>query len=153
MLSDILAAQADIRRRLKKLNSLSWFHSITDIQQQLDGLFPDDFMTRAAPENLASYPRYLAAIQERIDKLDGHYQRDRQCTLTIAPMQDALNDVLSASPGLWRQSALLRDYRWMLEEFRVSLFAQRLGTSQPVSEKRLKQQWQAVTKALGLPQR
>ena len=110
-------------------------------------------MTRAAPENLASYPRYLAAIQERIDKLDGHYQRDRQCTLTIAPMQDALNDVLSASPGLWRQSALLRDYRWMLEEFRVSLFAQRLGTSQPVSEKRLKQQWQAVTKALGLPQR
>jgi len=152
MLSDILAAQADIRRRLKKLNSLSWFHSITDIQQQLDGLFPDDFMTRAAPENLANYPRYLAAIQERIDKLDGHYQRDRQCTLTIAPMQDALNDVLSASPGLWRQSALLRDYRWMLEEFRVSLFAQRLGTSQPVSEKRLKQQWQAVTKALGLPQ-
>ena len=153
MLSEILAAQADIRRRLKKLNSLSWFHSINDIQQQLGGLFPDDFMTRAAPENLANYPRYLAAIQERIDKLDGHYQRDRQCTLTIAPMQDALNELLDASPGLWRQSALLRDYRWMLEEFRVSLFAQRLGTSQPVSEKRLKQQWQAVTKALGLPQR
>ena len=152
MLADILAAHADIRRRLKKLNSLSWFHSISDIQQQLEKLFPDDFMTRAAPEDLANYPRYLAAIQERIDKLDGHYQRDRQCTLSIAPLQEALSELLERSPELWRQSALLREYRWMLEEFRVSLFAQRLGTAQPVSEKRLKQQWRAVKKSLGLPE-
>ncbi len=144
LLGDILAALAGIRRQLKKLNSLSWIHSINDIQQQLSALFFDDFIYSVSAEALGHYPRYLAAIDERIAKLDGHYQRDRQCTLVIAPLQEQLDEVLAASPRLWRDSAALREYRWLLEELRVSLFAQRLGTAQSVSEKRLKQLWKAL---------
>ncbi|WP_372860622.1 ATP-dependent RNA helicase HrpA [Spongiibacter sp.] len=144
LLSEILAAYARIRRQLKKLNSLSWIHSINDIQRQLSGLFFEDFIYTVSPPALHHYPRYLAAIEERLAKLDGHYQRDRQCTLVIAPLQEQLDDLLASTPRLWRQSPALREYRWLLEELRVSLFAQRLGTAQSVSEKRLKQLWKAL---------
>ena len=144
LLGDILASQARIRKQLKKLNSLSWIHSINDIQRQLDGLFVDDFIFQVSTEALGHYPRYLAAIEERVSKLDGHYQRDRQSTLAIEPLQEQLENALARDPKLWQKSEKLREYRWLLEEFRVSLFAQRLGTAQTVSEKRLKQLWQAL---------
>lgn len=144
LLGDILATLSQIKKQLKKLNSLSWIHSINDIQRQLDGLFFGDFIYQLPADILAHYPRYLAAVEERIQKLDGHYQRDRQATLVLEPLQDKLESVLGDSPNAWLDSQTLCDYRWLLEEFRVSLFAQRLGTSQSVSEKRLKQLWAAV---------
>lgn len=144
LLKRILAHFSSIKRRLKKLNSLSWIHSINDIQHQLAGLFQEDFICRVEGDILAEYPRYLAAIEERLDKLDGHYQRDRQCTLVVEPLQQQCGALLERSPELWQKSPLLREYRWLLEELRVSLFAQRLGTRQSVSEKRLKQLWKEL---------
>ena len=145
MLTEILGHYSDIRRALKKLNSLSWIHSINDVNKQLDGLFFNGFITALNYEELSQYPRYLKGILQRLAKLDGNYQRDRQCTLILEPLQNQLSDFLLKAPDELASHPALRDYRWQLEEFRISLFAQNIGTRSPVSEKRLKQLWKSVT--------
>ncbi|MFT6578782.1 MAG: ATP-dependent helicase HrpA [Zhongshania sp.] len=145
LLVEILGHYSDIRRTLKKLNSLSWIHSVNDVNTQLEALFFDGFITELNRDELDQYPRYLRAILQRLSKLDGHYQRDRQCTLVLEPMQKQLMDFLAKAPDGARSHASLREYRWQLEEFRISLFAQNIGTRAPVSEKRLKQLWKTVS--------
>ncbi|MBQ0761268.1 MAG: ATP-dependent RNA helicase HrpA [Zhongshania sp.] len=145
LLVEILGHYSDIRRTLKKLNSLSWIHSVNDVNTQLEALFFDGFITELNRDELDQYPRYLRAILQRLSKLDGHYQRDRQCTLVLEPMQKQLMDFLANAPDGARSHASLREYRWQLEEFRISLFAQNIGTRAPVSEKRLKQLWKTVS--------
>jgi len=145
LLVEILGHYSDIRRALKKLNSLSWIHSVNDVNTQLEALFFDGFITELNRDELDQYPRYLRAILQRLSKLDGHYQRDRQCTLVLEPMQKQLMDFLAKAPDGARSHASLREYRWQLEEFRISLFAQNIGTRAPVSEKRLKQLWKTVS--------
>lgn len=145
LLVEILGHYSDIRRALKKLNSLSWIHSVNDVNTQLEALFFDGFITELNRDELDQYPRYLRAILQRLSKLDGHYQRDRQCTLVLEPMQKQLMDFLAKAPDDARSHASLREYRWQLEEFRISLFAQNIGTRAPVSEKRLKQLWKTVS--------
>ncbi|USA43573.1 ATP-dependent RNA helicase HrpA [Spongiibacter taiwanensis] len=147
LLSDILSQFSDLSRRLKKLNNLALVQSVNDIRGQLARLFTVDFIIDLGLAELQQYPRYLKAIGQRLDKLEGNYQRDRQCTLTLAPLQEQLDSTLAKNPDALNIPAL-RDYRWMLEEFRVSLFAQQLGTAFPVSEKRLKQAWKALVPAL-----
>ena len=144
LLAEILGHYSDIRRVLKKLNSLSWIHSINDVNTQLQALFFEGFITELHREELSQYPRYLRAVLQRLEKLDGHYQRDRQCTLVLEPLQQQLIDFLAKAPASVRSHPLLREYRWQLEEFRISLFAQNIGTRSPVSEKRLKQLWKTV---------
>lgn len=85
---------------------------------------------------LRHFPRYLAAIEYRLDKLRGNLARDRQNTEEVSRFEDRYL-ALGEAPG-----EEFDDYRWMLEEFRVSLFAQPLGTTQPVSAKRLERLWQ-----------
>lgn len=145
LLVEILGHYSDIRRALKKLNSLSWIHSVNDVNTQLEALLFDGFITELNRDELDQYPRYLRAILQRLSKLDGHYQRDRQCTLVLEPMQKQLMDFLAKAPDGARSHASLREYRWQLEEFRISLFAQNIGTRAPVSEKRLKQLWKTVS--------
>jgi ATP-dependent helicase HrpA len=145
LLIKVLGHYSDIRRALKKLKSLSWIHSVNDVNMQLEGLFFDGFITEQTREELEQYSRYLRAILQRLTKLDGHYQRDRQCTLTVEPLQQQLLEFLTKAPERARSHSTLREYRWQLEEFRISLFAQNIGTRIPVSEKRLKQLWRSVS--------
>lgn len=150
LLGEILGLYSDICRRMKSLNSLAWIQSINDIRQQLSSLFSKGFIRDCSLQELAQFPRYLKAVLQRMDKLDGNFQRDRQCTLILEPMQEKVDQVLLKDP-LAMTLADFAEFRWMLEEFRVSLFAQQLGTAMPVSEKRLKNAWKAlaplVTKA------
>lgn len=90
---------------------------------------------------LAEYPRYLNAIAQRIDKLGGQISRDRAQTLELAPLTEQWQRRAQGKP-LWQWPAALLEYRYLLEEYRVSLFAQQLGTRQPVSAKRLRQHWE-----------
>ncbi|MBD2858493.1 ATP-dependent RNA helicase HrpA [Spongiibacter sp. KMU-158] len=143
-LEQILSLRAQIQKALKKLNVLTMMHSISDIQRQLAGLFPERFITELEGERLAALPRYLQAILQRIDKLNGNYQRDRQWTLVLDGFQEKLDTLIKKHPEALRQSAQVAEFRWQLEEFRVSLFAQNLGTQSPVSEKRLKILWKDI---------
>jgi len=140
MLSQIFERYSRIRKQLKKNTKPNWLLSITDIQSQLDHLIYEDFIYYTPIEYLASYPRYLQGIEQRLEKLQQAAERDRQYTNQISSYWThfiELNDDYYDNP-------VFSLYRWMLEEFRISLFAQGLKTSMPVSEKRLEKQWQEV---------
>jgi ATP-dependent helicase HrpA len=116
-----------------------------EIAEHLAHLLPDTFVIDAPGEWFERLPRYLSAVQLRIEKLsNGKLARDRQLAAEIEP--------------LWRQCLQRQDshrrqgiddpelelYRWMLEELRVSLFAQELGAAIRISRKRLDEQWRRV---------
>ncbi|AJD47982.1 ATP-dependent helicase HrpA [Isoalcanivorax pacificus W11-5] len=138
----LLAAYRDIAARLDKQFPLAWAHAHRDIKQQLAGLFFPGFLCQVPPAWLAEYPRYLKALAHRLERLGGQIGRDRAQVAELealwAPYQARAGDT-----PVWRQPEPLLTYRFLLEEYRVSLFAQQLGTRMPVSAKRLRQQWEA----------
>ena len=148
LMKEVLALYAGVRRTLKKANNLSWAHSVADINNQLSALFEGEFILAVDSERLQQYPRYIKAVQQRIDKLRGHFTRDRQCTLTLEPLQAQLQALIERKGEGIARHPLVEQYRWQLEEFRVSLFAQELGTQAPVSEKRLKILWKELQEAV-----
>jgi ATP-dependent helicase HrpA len=87
---------------------------------------------------LRRFPVYLAALEHRRDRLDAQVARDRQLMDQVADLQDAYLHQVAALPDGRPPGAGLRKVRWMLEEFRVSLWAQQLGTAYPVSDQRIR---------------
>jgi len=113
-----------------------------DIGEQLTRLFPRGFLTATPAAQLAHYPRYLKAISLRLDKLKGEPARDAQRLAEIAVLQTPYLRELAARKG--QADVRLEEFRWLLEELRVSLFAQELRTPVPVSVKRLQKVWDAL---------
>jgi len=93
---------------------------------------------------LEQYPRYAKGIAYRVERLSGLYAKDQKNLMLMAGATERLDEQVAAYPGLLVLSDDASQYRWMLEEFRISLFAQQLGTKMPVSTKRLDEQWQRV---------
>lgn len=108
--------------------------AVADIDAQLALLLAPDFIATTPEPWLAQLPRYLQAIARRLERLPGHERRDTELTRRIAPFAAAWRKLARAAE---RAAPPAQRFRWMLEEFRVSLFAQDLGTQMPVSEKRL----------------
>ena len=113
-----------------------------DMEQQMQRLLPARFIADTAPAALSNLPRYLKAIGLRVDKLRADPQRDAQRAREFAPLQSQWLRELAARKG--RPDPRLEEYRWLLEELRVSLFAQELRTPFPVSVRRLEKFWAAV---------
>ncbi|MCW2795534.1 MAG: ATP-dependent helicase HrpA [Nocardioides sp.] len=121
--------------------------ALSDLKAQLERLVHPGFVGEAGTAQLRSYPRYLAALTQRRERLGsggGAVQRDRQLMDQISDLQEAYLHQLEALPDGRPPGAHLRQVRWMLEEYRVSLWAQQLGTPYPVSDQRIR-------KALGSP--
>ena len=118
--------------------------ALNDIKQQLANLVYPSFVRETPGEWLKEIPRYLKAIEQRLDKVGSQVQRDRVWTgeLTAAWQQFQARAAKHAQEGKRDPELVL--YRWMLEEYRVSLFAQQLGTKMAVSDKRLAKQWSQV---------
>ncbi len=145
---DILKGAASVHKGLKKLTQLHWFETVADIREQLDALLYKDFLQHLPEDRLGHYPRYLQAIAQRLEKLEGQYQRERQQTLTLRALTEPLwQRIKPEEVAAVDISSQIKDYRWMLEELRVSVFAQTLGTAVPVSEKRLKTLWREILAA------
>ena len=148
--SGLLSSILDEYRAIKKIMknpSLTQLDTVTDIQLQINYLFPKNFITVIDPQWLRQYPRYLTAIKKRFDKSQGNATRDRQSRIEFSKLWD---EYVKRHESLVKQhidSEQLNHYRWMLEEYRVSLFAQELKTKFPVSEKRLKTYWNALSDA------
>ena len=133
-----------IQKQLQGKINLQAVPVLNDIKQQLDHLFTPYYMTETPIEWLAHYPRYLHAIEIRLEK----YARDlRQQCLWSDQLQSFWQAWLKKRSDAQQRGQVsdeLRRFRWLLEEYRVSLFAQQLGTQQSVSEKRLKQLFAAL---------
>ncbi len=145
LVTQILAAYQAVQIQLGGRIAPSWTAAINDVRQQLGRLMAEGFLLRIPYPWLEQYPRYLKAVQLRIQKLsNAGLDRDARHTADLSPLwqQYVARAELHRARGLYDPA--LEQYRWMLEEFRVSLFAQELGTAVPVSAKRLEQQWAMV---------
>jgi len=132
-----------IQKRLKKM-PVSWLEAGADIQDQCQHLFFRHFLVEVKPERLAHYDRYLKAIIARMDKLEADSSKDRPARLRVQPFWDRYKERAKTLAEQQRYSEALDEFRWLLEEFRVSVFAQPIKTAVPVSEKRLNQSWEEV---------
>ncbi len=110
-----------------------------DIRAQLAWLVPAGFLLVTPLERLREFPRYLQAIEQRLEKAARDPRRDAQLAAEVAPLEARYRERVKAERGLLPPAG--DDYRWLLEELRVSLFAQQLKTRVTVSARRLEQAW------------
>jgi ATP-dependent helicase HrpA len=112
---------------------------VSEIDAQLQLLLPPDFIETTPRPWLDYLPRYLKAIARRIERLPPNVRRDAELSAKVRPFTAAMRSLM-AQPALSGVRPELDELRWMIEEFRVSLFAQELKTMIRVSEKRLQDQ-------------
>jgi ATP-dependent helicase HrpA len=119
--------------------------SLGDIDAQLSHLVFRGFVEVTPDAALADYPRYLAALSVRLDKLRRGGAGDSRKLAAITPLWQRFAARAADHAGRGRRDPELDRYRWMLEEYRISLFAQELGTAFRISPKRLETQWRKVS--------
>jgi len=146
LIGTILGEYQALRKRLSNINQVNWMSSVLDIRDQLDALVFRGFPQTIPYVHLKDYPRYLKAIGQRIERLAHAPDRDRRWMSEMAGIQSRWREREAAARTAGRQDPRLDEIRWLLEELRVSLFAQSLGTACPVSVKRIETRW----KELGL---
>jgi ATP-dependent helicase HrpA len=111
--------------------------SIADIRSQLAALLPPQFVTATGAAHLADLTRYLTAIARRLDRLPHGVAADRERMARVAAVTAAYRELVAALTPMRAAGADVRDIARLIEEFRVSLWAQQLGTARPVSEQRI----------------
>ena len=144
----VLKLLTDMRQKLTALGSIKWPDTRADVRVQLSHLLGGPFQRDTPAEWLAQYPRYVKAVLQRIERVTGQYPKDQKYTVSLQDLTQPLLSAQAEHPQLLLMSTEAATYRWMLEEFRVSLFAQNLGTRQAVSVKRLGEQWSLVARWL-----
>ncbi len=120
--------------------------AVADMRAQLRELVFPGFVARLPPARLTHLPRYLRAIEQRLVKLASRPERDAQMMRAMAPLLSQWRARRQREEQAGGVSAALEDFHWLLEELRVSLFAQALKTPEPVSVKRLEKRWQEIAR-------
>ncbi len=133
----ILADYAAAVRKLRDSNHA--LGAVDDVAQQLTRLLPKDFLRATPWSQLHHLSRYLKAIVLRLDKYRNDPARDAQQLAHLRPLEQRYWRLVAERRGAVDER--MQEFRWLLEELRVSLFAQELRTPQPVSVKRLDKAW------------
>lgn len=145
MLDPIMTASAQARKAIKTTRAPSLSFAVADAKEQLRELTAAGFLSCTQWGWLQQFPRYLEAIQVRLRKLGKNgVARDQSGHEVIASCVSRYRQRLAEHAERDHFDPQLEYYRWMIEELRVSLFAQELGTAIPVSEVRLEKQWEQV---------
>ncbi|MFF2352866.1 ATP-dependent RNA helicase HrpA [Kitasatospora sp. NPDC058115] len=134
--------------RLKSVSSPVLLNAVNDIRLHLASLVHPGFVAETGWQRLPDLKRYLLAVDRRLEALPNHPQRDAQQLLKVQQVQRAYGELLAAVPAGRQPSPEVRAIRWMIEELRVSFFAQSLGTPSPVSEKRITKAMEAARATL-----
>lgn len=117
-----------------------------DVRAQLQELVYRGFLSATPWEQLQHLPRYLKAISVRLDKFPGNPERDAEHAASIAALWKSYQERSDKLLKAGAEAPALENFRWQLEELRVSLFAQELKTPYPVSVKRLRKIWDSLTR-------
>ena len=133
----ILSLNHALNQRLKGKMDFTMAFAFSDIKAQLGGLIYPGFVQKSGYDRLPDLQRYLQAVDKRIDKLAQDINRDRAAMLRVEQVQQAYQQLLSKLPKSKPISDEVAEIRYMIEELRVSLFAQQLGTKYQVSDKRI----------------
>ena len=139
LVGQILAEYHVLPKKLQGIKVHAAAHA--DMQTQLQTLIDKHFVAEQNYAQLAHFPRYLKAMQVRLDKLRADPARDARM---LADWQSAAAPWQRAQKGGRHGDPKMDEYRWLLEELRVSLFAQELKTPMPVSVKRLQKVWELM---------
>lgn len=118
--------------------------AVQDIEAQLKRLMSKRFLAETPFERLQHYPRYFKGVQVRLDKLKADPARDARAMAEYAPLWTNYERRLIQLAKLGSIDPQIEQFRWLLEELRISLFAQELRTPVPVSVKRLQKQWEGI---------
>lgn len=147
-LLEALNTVVQIRKNIKtNKNALALTFAFSDIQNQLQQLFYEGMLFYTPLEWFKQFPRYLKAITVRLEKAPMNVHKDRLAMNSVSELWDLHAQRLAKEgEAAYNNSEGWREFRWMLEELRVSLFAQTLKTKMPVSEKRLKKHWDELLK-------
>ncbi|MDN7587218.1 ATP-dependent RNA helicase HrpA [Burkholderia seminalis] len=140
LVGQILAEYAGLVKKLAQAKPFAQAHA--DLQQQLAALIGKRFVIDTPYAQLAHFPRYLKGIALRIDKLKADPARDAKQSADLLPLVQQYQRAVSQRGGV--ADARLAEFRWLLEELRISLFAQELRTPMPVSVKRLHKVWESM---------
>ncbi|APR03389.1 ATP-dependent RNA helicase HrpA [Thauera chlorobenzoica] len=137
----LVAEHLGVQKRLPALKAFPGV--VADIQSQLTGLLPKDFLVAFPWERLAHFPRYLKGVSVRLDKLRNNPARDAQAMTEWKGLAQAWARERSERRRAAVDDPALEEFRWLLEELRVGLFAQELKTPMPVSVRRLQKIWES----------
>ncbi|WP_196239149.1 ATP-dependent RNA helicase HrpA [Martelella alba] len=140
----ILTLVFAINQRLKGRVDISLALALSDIKSQMGGLIYRGFVTGNGWRRLPDTLRYLRAIERRLEKLPIDPHRDRAQMLKVEQAEQSVRTWLDKLPPARREDDDVRNVRWMIEELRVSYFAQQLGTPHPISEKRIQQAMEGI---------
>jgi ATP-dependent helicase HrpA len=132
-----LSAAQEVRLLLPDQPLPAQTDAIADINAQLDRLMPRGFVSVTGRARLADLTRYLIAIRRRLERLPHAIGADQERMQRVQAVQDAYDELVHALPPARWRAADVRDIAWQIEELRVSLWAQQLGTPRPVSEQRI----------------
>ncbi|EEE04027.1 ATP-dependent RNA helicase HrpA [Burkholderia multivorans] len=140
LVGQILTEYAGVVKKLAQAKPFAQAHA--DLQQQLSALIGKRFVIDTPYAQLVHFPRYLKGIALRIDKLKADPARDAKQLGELQPLVQQYQRAVSQRGGV--VDPRLAEFRWLLEELRISLFAQELRTPMPVSVKRLYKVWESM---------
>jgi len=141
LIGPLAEAYQEVRLALETPRQTHFQAAVDDVRRQLARLTTGDFLTATPWEWLRHFPRYLRAQKMRLDRLSSN-PRDAAAQKEIAALEKQWLEQAETNRQAGTQDRELDRYRWWLEEYRVSLFAQTLGTSIPISPQRLERQWE-----------
>ncbi len=142
MAAQILAEFHGMPRKLQTAKGHP--QTVADIENQLKALMGKRFIADTDYQNLTHYPRYLKAIGVRLEKLRTDPTRDPKLMAEFAQVATPFQRAQAERQGARNVDPKMQEMRWLLEELRVSLFAQELRTPMPVSVKRLQKVWESM---------
>jgi ATP-dependent helicase HrpA len=143
LVGTILAEYSGLQKKVQQLSKV-FPSSCRDVQDTAARLLSGNFIERTPYERLQHFPRYLKGMGLRLDKLRTDPQRDTRLAAELAPLVAQWQREQAKQAKSGESDSRLEQFRWLLEELRVQLFAQELKTPVPVSVKRLTKMWQTT---------
>lgn len=140
--ADVLAAAGRVHKRLLSLTAEAARPTTADAAAHLERLIAPGFVRRAGTDRLPDVHRYVRGIEYRLDHLAGDIARDQRRMAEVRPLERAYAEAVAA---LDRVTDAVRDVAWMLEEYRIAVFASAIGVHGQVSPKRIRDAFHAAT--------
>ena len=140
-----LKQYADLQQKISSIKAAALQPTVDDIQQQVTQLMHTDFVRQTPSQWLPHLARFLQAANIRLEKAGRNLQQDKLNTAAVQKLWNTYTAEIKEREAHHQSINDLQEFRWLIEELRVSLFAQNLKTSIPVSSKRLEKIWQQLT--------
>ncbi|MFM7842717.1 MAG: DUF3418 domain-containing protein, partial [Planctomycetota bacterium] len=145
MMTALVAAYAELRQELQqRFSGPKPPEVVPDVRRQIGRLLGREFLLETPWSALLQFPRYLQGARIRLEHYAGHADRDRELAAELARWESRWDERVAALAAAGRHELTVNQFRWHLEEYRVSLFAQSLGTAATISPERLARYWNSL---------